>query len=134
MIVFYKISVGPTFIQMGVQSESWISQLATDLNTDTDLSVSDLTFIFYSIHHLIMKSLHFWGEILRFPSKSLDKSSDCADFIKSIDLSDWSENIKFSLIIFLTHPINSVNYNYNYNSKSSVWNFQSKMAKSLIET
>ena len=38
-----------------------------------------------------MKSSCFGGEILRFPCKSLDKSSDCADFTKSMDLLDSSE-------------------------------------------
>ena len=58
----------------------------------------------------------------------MDKSSDCVDFIKSMDLSDWSENIQ----IF---P-NSFNFfykfgdNYNYNSKSSVLDF----SKSTFET
>ena len=51
-----------------------------------------ISFDFYSIH-LIMKSSRFWGKILRFPYKSLDKSSDCVDFTKSMDLLDLSEHI-----------------------------------------
>ena len=55
-----------------------------------------LLFNFYSIHHFIMKSSVVCSEILGFPSKSLDKSSDCVDFTKSMDLSDLSEYIEIS--------------------------------------
>ena len=44
-----------------------------------------------------MKSSCFWGEILRFPFKSLDKSSDCVDFTKSMDLSDHLKTFNFSI-------------------------------------
>ena len=33
-----------------------------------------------------------------FPSKSLDKSSDCADFTKSMDLSDYLRTFNFTFL------------------------------------
>ena len=94
--LIHNLCVGPTFTQI-VVSESWIFQ-------DTDLDLTQITavcvrsFPLISILFISSWNLHVWGEILEFPYKSLDKSSDCVDFTKSRDLLDWSENIKFSSI------------------------------------
>ena len=55
-----------------------------------------------------MKSSAVWGEILRFPSKSVGKSPDCADFTKSMDLLDY-------LSIF-----NFLNFNSDHKFKLSI--------------
>ena len=96
----------PTEISAGgVQFEkldlSW-----TQHRSDSDYSCmcQIIFFNFYSIHlNIIMKSSHFWGEILGFLCKSLDKSSDCMDFTKSMDLS-WVD-----LSIFKFSPISIFN-------------------------
>ena len=41
-----------------------------------------------------MKSSHFRGKSSDFLCKSVGKSSDDADFIKSMDLSDLSEDLQ----------------------------------------
>ena len=69
----------------------WELDLSVGPQIWTQICVWSISFIFYAIHSSHHEIFTFWGAILRFPSKSLDKSSDCADFIKSMDLSDLSE-------------------------------------------
>ena len=57
-------------------------------------SVCQINFLF-SILFIWSWNPHVCGEILRFLSKSLGKSSDCVDFTKSMDLSDLSECLQF---------------------------------------
>ena len=78
-------------LQMGI-SESWFFQ-NTDLNTD-------LCWVNLSSQFLICSSVSswnpcVWGEIHRFPGKSLDKSLDFMDFINP-----WIYQIYLSIIIF----------------------------------
>ena len=115
--------------------ESWIFH---EHRSDSDYSCLFwiISFDFWSIHlNLIMKSFMVWGEILRFPSKSLGKSSDCADFTKSMDLSDLSENISIfpnfnfqflSIQLIVIIILNLVNSGFKLNANGRCWISEAK--------
>ena len=82
------------------------------LNTGLSISVCLDLFI-----QFIKKSFTVWGEIFGFTCKSLDKSSDFTDFNKSMDLSDLSEYLNFSIA---------------YSSICQIWEKLSKLSEFYI--
>ena len=96
----------------GVSEISSQNTVRSECGSVAKICISDFTLVFCSIHLVHMKSSHFWGEILRFPSKSLDKSSDCADFTKSMDLSDYLRTLKFSYLTITLIKFTSLNLNH----------------------
>ena len=105
----------------------------TDLSTDGFGAVClcwiiSFDFLLYSSHHEI---LTVWGEILRFSSKSLGKSSDCAWIL----LNPWIYQIylsifKFSLISIFKFILSIQSITITIlNHKSSVFGFYAKARK-----